>query len=83
MWLSMADGGLDGSRLAALLLFREIPPFFGSSFSFASESGGEQGYLKLDPTLVNDNLLRFYCVNIPVEGNRCRIDQFSSTDIYS
>jgi hypothetical protein len=39
MWLSMADGGLDGSRLAALLLFREIPPFFGSSFSFASELG--------------------------------------------
>jgi len=40
MWLSMADGGLDGSLLAALLLFREIPPFpFGSSFSFASEFG--------------------------------------------
>merc|ERR1712172_41097 len=36
----MADGGLDGSLLAALLLFREIPPFpFGSSFSFASEFG--------------------------------------------
>ena len=24
MWLSMADGGLDGSRLAALLLFLEM-----------------------------------------------------------
>lgn len=36
----MAEGGLDGSRLAALLLFLEIPPpFFGSSFSFASEFG--------------------------------------------